>query len=144
MTTLEEIIEQIEKFGKPTLEQLFRLNSVEIKKTVRDILGSSWFDTHCSGMVENGSVLKTYEDDQPKQIQIWYYDGIEITCSGIYHLPEHGDRKCVREFDKYFSLPEIPYAEQCRHFDCAQGRNKCTHPQATISRCKGICEKFET
>lgn len=143
MTTLEEITNRIENFGKPTLEQLFRFDSKQLKNIVRDIVGAQWFDDRCAGMLSDGTVIKTMEDDEPKQIQIWFYDGIEISYSGIYYLPEHGDRKCLREFDQYFKLPDILYAEECRHFDCAQGRDKCTHSELNKARCSGICNKFE-
>lgn len=142
MTALEEIIDRMEKVGKPTLEQLFRLDSKQLIKVVRDIVGAGWFDDKCSHMVSDGTVIKTIEDDEPKQIQIWLYDCVEISRIGIFFVSEHGDRKCLRDFDKHFRLPDIPYAEECCYFDCAQGRNKCIHPELNVNRCSGICDKF--
>jgi len=41
------------------------------------------------------------------------------------------------------STPKInpPTIEQCKFYDEAQGRHKCTHPFAT-GRCEGICSGF--
>ncbi len=143
MTRLEEIVEQMEKYGFPILNELFKLNSKEIKETVRDILTPEWFDSKCGGMLSDGTVIKTIEDDQPKKIEIWFYDGIEITWSGIYYLPEHGDRKCMRDFDKYFRLPEPTKSpEKCRFFDPCQGRNKCLNQEVNDPKCKGVCDKY--
>lgn len=32
--------------------------------------------------------------------------------------------------------------EDCIHYDCAQGRHKCTNTEVISNKCKGICVKF--
>lgn len=103
MSHLDEMKERLE-IGVPILNELFKLNSKELKEKIRSILGDVWISEHCSGIIENGSVTKTLTDDEPKRIQIFYYDEIEITWYGIWWKPEHGTQTCIKEFDKHFKL----------------------------------------
>jgi len=32
--------------------------------------------------------------------------------------------------------------EDCIHYDCYQGRHKCTNPDIKSSKCQGVCVKF--
>jgi hypothetical protein len=146
-TKIKELIDQMEKYGQPALNEFFSLNRKEIKEKIRDIIGESWFDEHCSGMIEHGTVIKMTSNDVPEKIEIYYYDKIEITQFGIYFHPEHGDRKILRNFDKYFThiVDERP-REKCVFFDPCQGRNKCTSPSLNLKspmECTKICDNYK-
>ena len=98
---------QIEKFKKeheigfPIFNQIFSQPVSEIKKLVEDIVN----DSQMSSFFKSCSVTKTSVDDVPREIQMNFYDSIEITPLGITHYPEHGVGTTIVKFDKYFKLP---------------------------------------
>lgn len=144
-TELNELMERMEKYGQPILNKLFNLSSKELKEKICDIIGKSWFDDHCPGMIEDGIVKKVIRNDNPQEIEIGYYDSIEITSAGIYFRPEHSERKVLKIFDKYFTYDiDERTIVKCVFFDPCQGRNRCTHSSSKLSNeCTKVCSNYK-
>ena len=134
----QNFLNRIEEFGKPMFDLLFDLEDEQLKKIIFNILGTDLME-----WVKQGKVIKKIINNIPSKIEICRHNCIEINYFGILYVPKNGRKIVLKEFDNDFKLLNKLFAEDCRYFDEAQGRNKCTHREVNIKRCLGICEKFE-
>jgi len=100
MDSLEEIKKR-HKIGTKIIEQLFSLSDKELKEKITSIID----DEKKSEILRyKCNCIRTIENEIPKKIEFWYYDGIIIDWSGISIKPEHGSEYSIVKFNKYFQL----------------------------------------
>lgn len=68
----------------------------------------------------------------------WWQDQLKHFENVVYpNLLKNGSVANAEDFLNQKSF------EKCKHYDCCQGRNKCTNPKARKRKCSGICEDYE-
>ena len=87
--------------GKPAFDKLFAMPFEELKKVLREICGSANF--HDNFFTE-ATVKKISTDDNPTEIDLYYYSKLSVTPFGIYYEPEHGNSKLIFEFTRFFKI----------------------------------------
>ena len=104
MTFLEQA-EHDWNVGLPIFNKLFEKNSSEIKTIVEKIFESRKVKSN-NFTFSKCDIKKVIKNDNPHEIELYFYDSIEICPLGIYFLPEHGFTKLVVPFDSTFQFPE--------------------------------------
>lgn len=100
MNAVEEYLEK-HRIGFPTFEKLFNLKKEELLKVLREICIEKKYED----ILENSSnVYKYIENDLPTKIRVCSWSSVEITPTGIYYKPEHGDGHSITLFHKFFVL----------------------------------------
>lgn len=100
--TLEEKYREQHEVGFPIFEKLFNLKKDDFIKVMKDIFHDN---KNIIQILENNpSAIKTLRDDEPDVINIYFYDSMEITYSGVRYIPEHGSSTMVLKFDKFFNI----------------------------------------
>ncbi len=100
--SLEEEYQQRYEIGFPIFEKLFHLKKDDFIRVMKDIFADN---ESVLRILENSpSVVKTIRDDEPQEITVYFYDGIEINYSGVRYKPEHGSATTILKFDKFFNL----------------------------------------
>ena len=100
--TLEEEYKQKYEIGFPIFEKLFHLKKEDFVKVMKDIFQDN--NSALEILENNPSVIKTLRNDEPEEIKIYFYDGIEINYLGINYKPEHGPSTRILKFDKFFNV----------------------------------------
>lgn len=101
MTTAEDYMKRYEE-NQQMFADLFNTPSKDIVEGLKKHLAH---DSGCMGVLSyNPTVVKTYENDEPNKIQIYFYNQIEITVFGISYIPEHGRTRQVLTLTKDFKL----------------------------------------
>ena len=98
------IKEYLERYdiGFPTFEKLFNLKKDELIEILKDVcIGNS---NATELLKEAPNVYKFIENDLPTKIKLCSWSTLEVTPTGIFYKPEHGQGSDVVNFNKFFVL----------------------------------------
>lgn len=102
--TKEYDFEKQFKEGFPVFEKLFNMKNPELKAKVKEIVSGHLNESQLD-VITDGGVIKKIQDDEPTDIEFWYYNScLSITPFGIHFKPEHGTARKLLAFDKFFQL----------------------------------------
>lgn len=100
MGTLQDTINNIEKYGTPIFKEMFSLNDAELKLKMKSICGNkvdeSFFD--------NIRVTRIIVDEEPSEVKFEFYDALSVGVTGITFKPEHGSAIQLVDFNQHFKL----------------------------------------
>lgn len=100
MDAVQEYLEK-HRIGFPTFEKLFNLKKDELLKVLKDICIERKYDDI---LEDSSNIYKYIENDLPTKIRVCSWSSIEITPTGIYYKPEHGNGHDIALFNKFFVL----------------------------------------
>jgi hypothetical protein len=99
MTAVERLVKEYNE-GYPILCKLMDLSDVELKKTLKDLLGH---DSEFSRFFEDSSdVIREYENEEPSSISLCWYGRMSISAFGIFY-----NKDKIVKFNKYFKLGKV-------------------------------------
>lgn len=101
---MDMVAQYIERYniGFPTFEKLFNLKKDELLIILREVCHKD--NQYKEVLEDNSNVYKSIENDLPTKIKICSWSTIEVTPTGIYYKPEHGQGHDIVLFDKFFVL----------------------------------------
>lgn len=103
MGILDSINERV-KTGMPVLVEIFNMPHLELRAKLKSILKNNDRFKDYEMVIDKGDVKKISTNDEPWEININFYDSIEINFMGVSLKREHGSPKLVVAFDEHFKL----------------------------------------
>lgn len=101
----EKSIQEKYNMGQPILIKLGELKKDELIEAIKKICSG---DSAALEVLENNpSVVKIISDDVISEININWYDKINISPFGINYKPEHGGGRTIVNFNETFTLDNI-------------------------------------
>ncbi len=103
MTIVEQIQEDY-KVGQPIVNEFFKMSDAQIKEKIMSICGSKLKENRIENL-EGFHVKRTIYNEEPKNIELNFYDSITISFMGIFYESEHGTvKEQLVQFNTHFTL----------------------------------------
>jgi hypothetical protein len=93
--------------GNSILQKFAGKNTAQIKAILFKILPEKYKgeDIHC--LITSGDCVKIFKNDVLNEIEICFYDKIEISFIGISFIPEHRNIEKLIPFDNNFNVAQL-------------------------------------
>lgn len=106
MTALEKMLQKYD-IGNKIFQTFAGKNTAQIKEILIKILPETYKGINLHSLVSSGSCYKTFQEDKLTELNICFYDTIQIKLDGVSIIPEHRSAEMLIPFDNNFNASQL-------------------------------------